>query len=197
MREFIDKDHDNVDEFYDLIDAEHSVTDVLTVIKKDPDFLDPYFYVSDLLREDGFASEADAIEQKAFVRALAMILDVDGTWPDQLAWGFHENRHIIRALMRKADHEWQQGNADNALTLYKNLLKTNLSDNIGARYAIIGIKNGLTYTQYMEQVWPSDTVPAGQIDSWFKKHAPAAETELAEWKQYCIDEIGLSEDEIM
>lgn len=196
MREFIDKDHDIIDEFYDLTDTEHSIKDVLAIIEKDPDFLDPYFYVAELMREDGLNKEADAIEQKAFVRALAMILNINGTWPDQLAWGFHENRHIIRALMRKADYEWQKGNPDNALALYKNLLKTNLNDNIGSRYAIVGIKNGLTYKKYQKQVWPSDRVPASHIETWFKKHAPAASAELAEWKQYCIDEIGMKEDEL-
>lgn len=196
MRSFIDKDHPVATQFYEIIEGKHGIEDLMHLIKIDPDFLDPYLYLCEALIDQGHEKEAEMFAEKSFVRALGMILDLDGSWPDELLWGFHENRHIIKVLMRKADFEWQQGRTDNALVLYKNLLRTNLNDNIGARYAIVGIKNGFTYKKYMKQVWPNNMTPAATIESWFKKYAPNCPEDLAQWRQYCIDVIGLKEDEI-
>ena len=196
MRSFADKNHSNSAEFYKVIEGKHDIEDVMRVLVKDRDFLDPYLYIVEALVDQGHEKEATDLAEQAFVRALGMILDIDGSWPDELVWGFHENRHIIRVLMRKADYEWRQCRTDNALALYKNLLKTNLSDNIGARYAIVGIRNGLTYQKYMQQVWPDQMTLAKNVEVWFKKHAPKCAEDLAEWKQYCIDEIGMTADEL-
>ena len=196
MRSFADKNHSNSAEFYKVIEGKHDIEDVMRVLVKDRDFLDPYLYIVEALVDQGHEKEATDLAEQAFVRALGMILDIDGSWPDELVWGFHENRHIIRVLMRKADYEWRHGRTDNALALYKNLLKTNLSDNIGARYAIVGIRNGLTYNKYMRQVWPDQMTLARNVEVWFKKHAPKCAEDLAEWKQYCIDEIGMTADEL-
>ncbi len=196
MRSFVDKNHENSDEFYQLIESKHDIADVMRIIDKDRDFLDPYLYLTEMLIDQGHDSEANLFAEKAFVHALAMILDIDGTWPDELLWGFHENRHIIRVLARKADYEWQQGHTENALALYKNLLRTNPGDNIAARYSIVAIRNGFTYKKYIQEVWPSDNVPASKIEKWFKKYSPLCAEDLAEWKQYCIDKLGLTEDEI-
>lgn len=196
MRSFADKSHSNSAEFYKVIEGKHDIEDVMRVLVKDRDFLDPYLYIVEALVDQGHEKEATDLAEQAFVRALGMILDIDGSWPDELVWGFHENRHIIKVLMRKADYEWRQGRTDNALALYKNLLKTNLSDNIGARYAIVGIRNGLTYNKYMQQVWPDQMTLARNVEVWFKKHAPKCAEDLAEWKQYCIDEIGMTADEV-
>ena len=196
MRSFVDKDHSNTDEFYQLIESKHDITDVMRVMEKDRDFLDPYLYLTEMLIDQGQEEDAEIFAEKAFVRALGMILDIAGSWPDELLWGYHENRHIMRVLMHKADYEWRMGRTDNALNLYKNLLKANLSDNLGVRYAIVAIRSGYTYKKYMHEVWPVNTVPASTLDKWFKKHAPKCVEDLAEWKQYCIDELGLTEDEI-
>jgi len=196
MRSYIDKDHPVADEFYRVTDGPHGIEDIMRIIDKDPDFLDPYLYVTESLYDQGHDEKAEMFAEKAFVRALGMILDVDGSWPDELLWGFHENRHIMRVLMHKADYEWRMGRTENALTLYKNLLRVNLGDNLGARFAIVGIRAGLTYEKYMKTVWPSTSVPASRLDTWFKKHVHLAATDLQEWKQYCIDEIGLTEEEL-
>jgi tetratricopeptide (TPR) repeat protein len=196
MRSFIDKGHPVATQFYKIIEGKHGIEDIMPLIEIDPDFLDSYLYITEALLDQGHENEAELFAEKAFVRALGMILDIDGSWPDELLWGFHENRPIIKVLMRKADYEWRQGRTDNALTLYKNLLKTNLSDNIGARYAIVGIRNGLTYNKYMQQVWPDQMTLARNVEVWFKKHAPKCAEDLAEWKQYCIDEIGMTADEL-
>lgn len=197
LNEFIDEDHKVAMDFYDTIDREHSLEEIFIFIIKDPDYFDPYFYLIDNLRNQDEEAVAEELETLAFSRVESIILDKSNEWPDKLEWGFHENRHIIRALMRKADYLWQNSKLDEALLLYKKLLHANLNDNIGARYAIVGIKLGLTYSQYMKQIWPNTTVPAQKIESWFKTHSQVAAEDLKEWKEYCINEIGLSEEEVV
>jgi tetratricopeptide (TPR) repeat protein len=188
MRSFVDKDHPVATEFYNIIESKHDIEDIMEIILKDRDFLDPYIYLTERLIDQGHEKEAEMFAEKAFVRALGMILDIDGSWPDELLWGYHENRHIMRVLMRKADFEWREGRPESALALYKKLLKSNLDDNLGTRYAIVGICIGLSYKQFIKQVWPSDTVPAAKIHKWFDKHSPKCAKELAEWEEYCANQ---------
>ena len=194
-RDFLEKPRKIMETYYDLMEDDHDTDDMLALIEKDPDFYDPYLYVANDLKELGEEAEARRLEDEAFTRALARIKDQDGRWPDTLIWGHLENRHIVRALMRGADNLWQDGKAEEALKVYRKLLQTNLSDNIGARYAIIGLRMGLTYDQYLAEVWPEPTMPADHIDDWFSEHAPKYAEELRDWKRYCMEEIGLDENE--
>lgn len=194
---FIDDDHQVAGDFYDLFERDHTLQEVVDLIDKDPDFYDTYLYLADVLREEGEDEEAEELEVEAFARALARISDKDGNWPPSIEWSFHENRHILRALMRQADWFWQNDQTEQALRLYKKLLHVNLNDNLGVRYAITGIRAGLSYDEYMEQVWPEATMPANHIFSWFKEHYPKAADDLEEWKQYCIEELEMEEDEVV
>lgn len=171
-------------DFYDIIESEHSIDDVRALIEEDPDFYDSYSYVADELRKEGKESEARKLEDEAFNRALQTITDKKGEWPDELPWGWLENRHIVRALMRGADNHWIDGNLEETLNLYRKLLKTNLGDNIGARYAIIALRLGLGYDEYMRQVWPEPMMSHEHIENWFNEHVPKFPEELEEWRKY-------------
>ena len=174
-REFKDHWHEPVsDKFYDLMEAaEHDDDDVLELINTDPDYFDPYLYLADLYRdEDKDEKGARELEAVAFERALLYVLDSNDEWPDTIPWGFMENRHIVRALARGADNFWKDGRIEEALEIYRKLLQTNLNDNIGARYSIVGLRLGLSYDDYIQEVWPEPTMPADHIDNWFSKHAP-------------------------
>ena len=194
-KDFIEKPRKIMEAYYDLMENDHDAGDILALTEEDPDYYDPYLYVADDLRKLSEEAEARRLEDEAFSRALARIKDKDGQWPDTLNWGHLENRHIVRALMTGADNLWQDGKTEEALNIYRQLLRTNLGDNIGARYAIIGLRLGLSYDDYIQEVWPEPTMPADHIDNWFSIHAPKYAEELGDWKQYCIEEIGLDEKE--
>lgn len=196
IREFLEKPRDVMNDYYNLLESDHDTDDMSALIKIDPDFYDTYLYIANDLRELGETEEAKVLENEAFARANARIENKDGNWPDQMSWGWIENRHIIRTLARGADNFWTDGELDKALDIYKKLLHSNLNDNIAARYAIVGLRMGLTYDEYIKQVWPEATMPADHIDKWFKENAPKFAEDLEEWKQYCIDEIGLCEKEL-
>lgn len=195
-REFMEKNRKAMDEYYEILESDHNTEDIRALIERDPDFYDSYLYVANDLRESGHESKARQLEDEAFKRARARVEDKNGKWPDEMPWGWLENRHIIRALTAGADNFWKDNKIDEALDIYRKLLHSNLGDNIGARYAIIGLRLGFTYDEYMQQVWPQPTMPAEHISNWFKKNAPKFPEELREWKRYCKDEFGLSEKDL-
>ena len=92
-REFIDKRRPVSDKYYDLLEQDsYYDEDVLTLIKKDPYFYDPYLYLANIYREeDKNEKKARKLEDTAFRRALARIKDKNGNWPNELRWGFLEN----------------------------------------------------------------------------------------------------------
>lgn len=195
-REFMEKSRKAMNEFYEITDSEHNTDDIRALIKQDPDFYDPYLYVADNLRKLGQKSQARQLENNAFKRACNRIEDKKGNWPDKMPWGWLENRHIVRALVTGADNLWKDNKKDEALNIYRKLLHSNLNDNIGARYAIIALRLGLTYKEYMRQVWPESTMPAEHIMKWFKENAPKFSEELQEWRNYCKKELSLREKDL-
>lgn len=195
-REFLDKGRAVMREYYDILESGRGARAMRALIVRDPDFYDSYLYVANDLRESGRESEARWLEDEAFRRARARIEDKKGNWPDRLEWGWLENRHIIRALVMGADNLWMDGRTDEALNIYRKLLRSNLNDNIGARYAIIGLRLGLSYAEYIREVWPEPTMPAEHIDKWFRNHAPKFPEELREWKRYCVEELEIDEADL-
>lgn len=196
-KEFIDTYHDVTDDYYKLMEAEeHSDDDIYALIGRDPDFYDSYLFLADAFRdEDKNEEDARELEDRAFSRALERITDKKGNWPEKLQWGFIENRHVIRALATGADNLWKDGKLKESLDIYRKLLRSNLSDNMGARYAIVALRMDMPYDEYIKQVWPKERMPAQHIDNWFDKNAPSFADELQEWKNYCKKEFGLSDNE--
>ncbi len=149
--------------------------------------------VADDLKELEKFKEVINLEKEVFDRARSRIKDEDGNWPDKLIWGWIENRYIIRVLLRGADNLWIAGFNDDALEIYRHLLRMNFSDNVGARNAILGLRMGLIYDEYINEVWPKATMPADHVIKWFNKNVKPYAEEFQDWKKCCIKEIGLEE----
>lgn len=197
-KEFFDKARKTMSKFYDLQDIGRlSDVNLRVLIREDPDFYDSYLFLADNYKDSEQLKESKRLESESFKRALSRIQDKNGNWPDEMPWGWLENRHVIRALGRGADNLWMDGRNDEALDIYRKLLHSNLNDNIGARYAIIALRHGFTYDKYMEQVWLASAVPADHIMKWFRKYALKFPEELKEWKKYCREELGLTDIQLM
>ena len=69
--------------------------------------------------------EARIFYKEAYERAVKRIADSQGRWPKFMSWGFLKNRHLMRALESYADDCWEQGNIDEALDIYRRLLRLN------------------------------------------------------------------------
>jgi len=112
-REYVDKDHEVMDNYYDLSEkynrrnAKSIKRQLKQLIEKDPDSLDLYLLLYEILQEEGDLQEAERVLDEAYDRALKLIKDKKGNWPDLLRWGWLENRHIIRTILNKAISLWE------------------------------------------------------------------------------------------
>ena len=93
-KRFRDKDHHVVDAYYDLCEeydgrnAKSITTKVKKLIEKDPDYFDTYLFLYDILLNEGKISQADTILNTAYERAIQLIVDDKGNWPEVLEWGW-------------------------------------------------------------------------------------------------------------
>ncbi|MBN1455927.1 MAG: hypothetical protein JW945_06735 [Methanomicrobia archaeon] len=158
-REYVDKGHALSGEFYNLCDelsdAKRSGRNISAVkkrlkqlIERDPDFFDPYLLLCDLFLDEDNPQEAERLLNTAYERALNLITDTKGNWPDVLEWGWLENRHIIRAILEKAIASWYCGENESALDLLRKVLKSNPGDNVGARNYILAIRMGMSCDEF-------------------------------------------------
>ena len=65
-------------------------------------------------------------------------------WPEEMPWGDMDNRAYMRAIQWKAELMFEAGQKDDAIELYRLLLKLNPNDNQGVRYVLAGIYAGLS-----------------------------------------------------
>jgi len=191
-REYVDKDHEVMDEYYGLCesyDGRNIKTvkrQLLQLIERDPDFFDSYLFLFELLQDEGNFPEAEKILDRAYNRAINLITDKQGRWPDKLEWGWLENRHIIRTIVNKAVLLWSRDETEPALKLLRNLLKTNPLDNPGVRYYILGIKMNMGFEEFEDRFnrggfWDIE------IDHWFKENYEKFPEEF-DWWEKAIEE---------
>jgi tetratricopeptide (TPR) repeat protein len=191
-REFVDKDHEVMDAYYDLCESQEGIKakkvkqELRKLIEQDPDFLDTSVMLFGILQDEGKLEEAEAVLNQAFQRAIRLIADKKGQWPDKLRWGWLENRHIIRTIVNKAISLWGENKNDEALDLFRKILRTNPNDNPGVRYLILGIRMGMSYSEFDKQFdrggyWDSD------IDAWFAQNQGKFPEEF-DWWEKAIEE---------
>jgi tetratricopeptide (TPR) repeat protein len=185
-REFIDKDHRIAMDFYDIQEEYNEENTAATIkklnalIEKEPDFFDPYLLLYQILNYEEKQQEAEKFLNTAYERALKKIVDKDGNWPDIMEWGWIENRHIIRTFINKGVNLWENDQTNEALDLFRKLLKTNPNDNAGARYFILGIKMKMSYDDFNDEFdkggyWDQD------IDKWFDENVKNFPEEFGWW----------------
>src|SRR5947209_5365511 len=101
-----------------------------------------------LLLKQGKQVEADRLLEEAASRALRTTTGPGGRWPVRLEWGWIENRHIIRALLNQALTQWERGETEAALDLFRKLLRACPQDNIGTRHYLLAMREGMTWSQF-------------------------------------------------
>ncbi len=184
---FLDKKHTVMSRFYDLMDQNISDAKMIKgmekLISEDRDFLDPYLTIADILFSDNKDEQAALILKEAYERALMIIVDDQGRWPQEIPWGFLENRHIMRAIERQAIFYWETGKIDEALCIFGKLLKVNPQDNQGVRYNILAIRMNLNIDEWEK---PFEVQEDGKIIGldgfkvykWFEENAPKFENDF-------------------
>ncbi len=187
--EFIDKDRFEVNELYwefiespDADNVKKSIKVLNGIIKKDSDYFDPYITLHEYYLMQRDFKNAAKIMETGFKRAIDLINN-NGRFPDQLPWGFIENRHIIRMIFNFAMFVWANGDKDIALDIFMELLKSNHDDNIGARYSIVAILESFNSQQeYEEQFETADAMlQYAALEEWFHKSAQKHKDVIGWW----------------
>jgi len=193
MAEFIDKNREVMYRYYEITEDKLSDEQLIAEMKKliecDKDFYDPYLVISDVLLWQGKKSEAQIFCKEAYQRAVDWIADSKGRWPKFMPWGFLENRHLMRALEYYADVRWEEKNIDEALDIYRRLLRLNPNDNQGARYNILAIRMGLGYEEWdkpfeVKENGEAIGLDAFKVSKWFHKNAKKFPDEFEWFFQY-------------
>ncbi len=177
--EFIDIDRFEIsEEYYEFL--EDPVADdyiksekiLKKMIKQDPYFFDPYTVLHEYYLNENKMQKAYNLMLKGYKNATELI-EKDGKFPDILRWGFIENRHIIRVIFNFATLLWLADKKDDALEILLKLLKSNLDDNVGARYSILAILEGLESQEHLEELFDSGDGYSDweKQEKWFVKNA--------------------------
>jgi len=187
-REYIDKEREVMHEYYELYEKyEGKSMDFIKrkmkeLIKKDPDFLDPYLILYDILNEEGKTKEAEELLDEAYRRAINLITNEEGDWPSILEWSLLENRHIIRTILYKAILLWKKGDVNDSLDLFRKLLKTNPVDNVGARFYILAIRMGMNFEEF-ENRFNKDGFYDSSLFDWFDENYRKFPDEFNWWEK--------------
>lgn len=174
---FVDKNRYKVQQkYYDFLeskeseDIKKSIKILKSLIKMDPNFFDTYITLAEYYYLNGDISKAEEVITEGYVRAMKLVMK--GIYfPDELDWLWFENRHIIRMIFHYGMLLWEKGKKENAIEIFTKLLKSNIKDNIGARYAIAGILDGFEAMEEMEEKFASKYgfIDAIKQEEWFKK----------------------------
>lgn len=186
--EYQDRDHHVMTPYYNLCEMAPKYK-IQTVkrklkefIKNDPEFLDPYLFLRDIYEYENKNEQANRLLDEAFSKAIELITDEKGNWPDILEWAWLENRHIIRTILNKALSAWKNKETDEALDLLRKLLRTNPGDNIGARDFILAIRMNMSYDEF------EDTFNKGgyydmELMDWFDDNYKRFPDEFDWWEK--------------
>ena len=188
--EYIDKDRFEVNEMYwefiespEADDVKKSIKILKGIIKKDADYFDPYITLHEYYLMDANLKKAIDIMEKGFQRVIDLI-DTNGKFPDELPWGFMENRHIIRMIFNFGVFVWANEDKDIALNIFMELLKSNHNDNIGARYSIAAILEGFDSQEDYEEQFESKNgigLEYEALEKWFYKAAEKHKKVIGWW----------------
>jgi len=148
--------------------------------RKDPYFLETYLLVAKLLEDSDCKKDAERILTLAYEKALELVTDEAGKWPDKLEWGWLENRHIIRTFIDMGLSYWKNNKPQKAYNLFKKLLKTNPNDNQGVRYFMLAILEEMSKKKFDER-FGKDGFWDDKIDSWFGEKVKNHEKKFSPW----------------
>jgi hypothetical protein len=187
IREFIDEARPVAEEYYEFLDGIDSFPPdavekkLKKMVLKDPRFFEPYFILYEFYYDNDDDESAEVVMDRGFGEALALITDNAGNWPDRLDWGHITNRHIIRLLSHKAVILWQKEERVLALDLFRRLLRTNPSDNLGVRNYILALRMGLSFDDFADQFDSGDEEHDHDHEHEHNEHEEHEDRKLVEW----------------
>ena len=118
------------------------------VLKKDPKYIDAINGLGCIALEQGKLTEAEKLYKKAY---RLTIEEFEGKLPKKIEWGELLNRPYLRAMHGLGLTLWGLDKKDEALEIFRMMLKLNPKDNQGIRFIISAMKAGETWEAFMEE----------------------------------------------
>ncbi len=184
---FEDKDRDVVMDYYDIIDAlevgediDKIKLEIRKLIKKDPDFCDAYLLLSDIYMDAGEEQKAKIMIDIAYSQAMKLISKRGNKLPATVEWAILENRHILRSLCKKADSYWKENKIIEAYALMENILSINPIDNLGIRFLMLAILEGMSQKAFVKKFPPDKG--GSELFEWFDQKQGNYAQEFAVWR---------------
>jgi tetratricopeptide (TPR) repeat protein len=193
---FYDTDRYEVNQMYwDFLDSneknvEKNIKTLKKIIKKDSNFFDSYISLYEYYYANNDLENAAKILNSGYDKAIKLVLNND-RFPDELEWGYIENRHIIRMIFHFGMFLWEIEEQKEALGIFMQLLKSNINDNIGARYAIVAMLEGFESMGEYEEKFMSSSgfgLDAMAIEKWFNEASKNHKEVIGWWFDEVEDE---------
>lgn len=122
-------------EYLNIGDADHAIRLLRKAIDLDEHCVQSYVGMASAYRQKGNRKKFSEYVNKGFEETKRAF----PKWPEKMLWGIMENRRFLRAICYKADLHWEDDEKEEAIKLYKLLLKLNPNDNQGVRYSLAGL----------------------------------------------------------
>jgi uncharacterized protein YqgV (UPF0045/DUF77 family) len=119
-----------------------------TLIREYPDLIAAYN-----LRYDVLGYETSIVAQaKEALRAFEAVREhyFSNEWPERMPYMWLENRPILTAIDHYAWDLWSPRTLDDSIAMYEQLLKMNPRDELGCRYCLFGILEGMHRHGFMK-----------------------------------------------
>lgn len=181
-RVFVDKMRPVIAEYEEILQKDLDLSELLpamyALIEKDKDFYAPYLVAAEILFSEEKSDEAAELLMQAYMAAVIRVADEGGNWPDQLAWEFVENRHLLCVFQEYALLLWENDCLDEALELFRRILCMNPSDEQGIRYSMLALKMDLDICEWDTPFVTTDEhgcevgIDEEKMEAWFQKNAP-------------------------
>ncbi|MFB6181691.1 MAG: tetratricopeptide repeat protein [Candidatus Magasanikbacteria bacterium] len=192
IKEFHGHRSDYMDEYFDLVETEMTwekfIEEMRRLIEKDDKFFDPYLDLAEALKARNKEDEARKILKEGYEKAMKMIVDKEGRWPERMEWVVLSNRHIMRMIRGWAYQLWEEQKEDEALGILRKLFRANPNDNQGCRYDILAIRMGLGTDwdePFVVEEGPmaGEALKAGELSEWFEENKNDYPDEFEWWEE--------------
>ena len=158
----------------------------MNLVEKVPNFIQPYEELCRLYAlYDEFDTELLTIEMIAFERTLALVTDKDGNFPTVMEYMFQENRPLMRFLNVGIEGLWEMGDLEESKELCEKLLRSDWMDNLGTRYKLKAMYEGMTLDEFDERFYDEEGYHKPELQTWFDNDFEEYPL-LAEWKKEVV-----------
>jgi hypothetical protein len=135
------------------------------VWKKNPEYIFAYDEISyinnqTILNYEPYEHKEN--NKKAILEVYKIICNDEMKFIKKVEYNFNSNKIICRTIFRYAIDLWKENKNQDALRLYHYLFYCNPDDNLGIRFHILGILEGLTHEQTFEK-----EISEEYLDKWF------------------------------